>query len=189
MRGRCLSRELVSRAGAFVIRLGVVVALGAAGCEAEPAPTRSGLGATTGGSPSGATAANDDVSPPADPWGTCHAGPDSLFGFPDVCSTPETSCTGWGGGDSTSATYYATCDHSCLDAPCPTPSTGDVVPVCIASVHACQLPCTPDSHCPDGMICKSTAGWGLADSTGAQIPLPFICVESSTVVGADAGVP
>jgi hypothetical protein len=45
----------------------------------------------------------------------------------------------------------ALCNYQCeVDADCPQPQSGTVVPVCN---HICYLPCGATSECPDGMTC------------------------------------
>jgi hypothetical protein len=53
--------------------------------------------------------------------------------------------------DSVWCEVTALCNYECdSDAACPTPQSGDVVPVCN---YVCQLPCDGESQCPDGMTC------------------------------------
>lgn len=53
--------------------------------------------------------------------------------------------------DSMGCEVTALCNYECdVDADCPTPQSGTVVPVCN---HICYLPCGATSECPDGMTC------------------------------------
>lgn len=117
---------------------------------------------------------------PADPYGSCEPVAEADFpSFPFGCSTPDTACTGW--GSAFNSTYFVVCDHTCeTSADCPTPSTGDAVPTCLDSVHACELPCDDETTCPNGYQCVSTEEWGLS-SGGEPVPLPFICMQLYTV--------
>jgi hypothetical protein len=171
--GRVVVKHALYRLGAVSLAL-----LGMPGCEGRLAPEiidelhNSGADAPEH--------ANAD-----DPYGTCVLGGDSDV-FPFRCNRPDTACTGWGGGLSRPCaegsclhqTFHVVCDHTCETADdCPVPLSGDVVPVCIERVHACQLPCDDDTSCPDGYSCQSTADWGLSDADG-PIPLARLCLQT-----------
>lgn len=93
---------------------------------------------------------------------------------------------------------FGTCADACEDAAdCVVPETGDVAPVCNefnGGVMLCQLDCTPQDTCPDGMECQfGYCGW-------AELPPPpppygdcennppeDACIATDTCVEAKAG--
>lgn len=136
-----------------------------------------------GGPPVIFEAASETPARSMDPYGSCQVPEGSTEHFPFECSTGTTTCTGWGGPCTPEGCddYYVVCDHTCMsDGDCPVPLTGDAVPVCNESVHACNLVCDETTTCPDGYVCQSTEQWGLLDSNGAPVPPPFLCMEVFT---------
>lgn len=131
-----------------------------------------------------------------DPYGACELDLDTAV-FPFRCNVPDTACTGFGTGtrvigpETTSfvETYHVVCDHICeTAADCPVPRTGNAEPVCLDSVHACELRCDDDLTCPDGYVCQDTGNWGLSNSYG-NIPLPRICMQTFVIETAIAPPP
>lgn len=133
---------------------------------------------------------------PDDPFGACL---DTSVGDPSfACSQRGAPCAGGGHGHSQtgddgyiSGEYHVMCDHRCdVDADCPVPETGDSRPVCQTDYQFCQLPCDPSTICPDGYTCQPTDEWLAKDGDGNPIALPFLCMQTITVMKAyssDAG--
>jgi hypothetical protein len=136
--------------------------------------------------PSGVSIAHvETAADPADPYGACTlAQAPSPYGAQTTyqCSTGG-DCTGWGSGTVScpgnyDETDHMVCDHPCdTDESCPVPGSGTAIPVCLSTVHACELPCDDTTLCPDGYACQSTDDWGVSSSN----KLPFMCMQTMRV--------
>lgn len=92
--------------------------------------------------------------------------------YSDCVNVPGAMCEdGYCLVDSVEDPTFGTCADACGDAAdCDVPATGDVAPVCNDfgnNIFLCQLECTPQDTCPDGMECQfGYCGW-------AELPPPY----------------
>lgn len=114
------------------------------------------------------------AGPSSGAWAVCQP-PEGTDILPTVCPDPgpngeERACSVAStiekqDDGSTWCDVAALCVYECTaDADCPTPATGNVVPVCN---YVCSLPCDETSVCPDGMTCwHEPHGPGFTDPQG-----------------------